>query len=118
MNPWEMPQPSERLLNGLLRLSKNVGATYSKGKDTHAAVEVVKEQLLVRAEVKAVVYKPVPYSGHKTGLSQVDSAYRQPFGNATTLGGGYKQERKGNAFDSVYTIRDRKSTRLNSSHRP
>ena len=39
---------------------------YSKGKDTYEAAEVVKEQLLLRPEVKAVVYKPVLYSGQKT----------------------------------------------------
>ena len=35
------------LIDWLLRLSKNAGATFSKGKDTYDAAEVVKEQLLV-----------------------------------------------------------------------
>ena len=57
---------------------------HSKGKDPYATAEIVKEQLLVRAEVKAVVYQPSRYSGHKTSSAQVDSIQRTPSHPGTT----------------------------------
>ena len=79
------------------------GKMHGKGKDTYEAAEVVREPLLVRAEVKAVVYEPVRYSGHKTSLSQVDSMRRLSSPGGTVNGGaGYKRVNNGTTIDSLW----------------
>lgn len=94
-------QGAERLINWLLRLSKNAGAAYGKGKDTYEAAQAVKEQLTATPEVKAVVY-----SGHKTTPAQRDSVMRLPFPKGTTTaGGGFERLNTGPTYDSVYTQR-------------
>ena len=49
---------------------------HGKGKDTYEAAQAVKEQLTATPEVKAVVYQPVRYSGHKASSAQRDGVWR------------------------------------------
>ena len=104
ISSWTRPElktrETEKLLDWLLRLSKNVAATYGKGKDTYEAAKLVKEQLVVHPEVKAVVY-----SQHKATLAQRDSVLGLPLPKGTTTaGGGYVRVKRSNTnmFDSAY----------------
>ena len=104
MDAWTKPslktREVEKLINWVLRFSKNAGAAYGKGKDTYEAAGAVQEALTATPEVKAVVY-----SQHKTSMAQVDSAYnKQVNTNVTSLGGGFERERRGNVYDSAYVI--------------
>ena len=110
MDAWTKPnlkpRETEKLANWLLRAVKNMHGLGSKSKDTYEAAEVVKEQLLVRAEVKAVVYaKATGYSGHKATMAQRDSVLGLPLPKGTTTaGGGFTPVLRPNSnlFDSAY----------------
>ncbi|HEX8507233.1 MAG TPA: hypothetical protein VF630_17855 [Hymenobacter sp.] len=94
---------TERLVDWVLRLSKNAGAAVGKGKDTYEAAKAVKEELTTTPEIKAVVYAPVRYSGHKTSLAQVDSMRGLPSSaSTTTMGGGFERRGRGSSYDSIY----------------
>ena len=96
-------QGAERLINWLLRLSKNAGAAYGKGKDTYEAAQAVKEQLTATPEVKAVVYQPSRYSGLKTSPAHVDSMRRLMSPKGTVSGGaGYRRVNNGTTVDSLW----------------
>jgi hypothetical protein len=102
MDAWAKPKlktrETEKLIDWLLRLSKNAMATFSKGKDSYAAAVVVKEKLLAHPEVKAVVY-----SGNKTSLAQVDSMRRLMAPKGVTNGGaGYRLVGNGTTTDSLW----------------
>lgn len=100
---WEQAEGAEKLLNWLLRLSKNSVASITKAQDAAEAAKAVKESLLVDPEVKAVVYAPIRYSGHKTSLGQVDSLRQLPFPKGATAGGaGYRRIPNGAGYDSAW----------------
>ncbi len=112
MDAWTKPElktrEQEKLLNWLLRLSKNAVASYGKAKDTGGAVTAISEALHHDPEVKLVVY-----SGRKTSLAQVDSMRRVPLAKAATASGaGYERVRNGPAYDSVWVTKHYKGSKL------
>ena len=102
---WEHPEEAEKLINWLLRLSKNTVASITKVQDTFGAAKALKESLSEKPEVKAVVYAPLPasYSGYKTPVSQIDSMRQLPSPRAAVTGGaGFARVTNGTSSDSLW----------------